>query len=187
VYTLGECIPLGTGGEDVVSRVVLYHGSFRALAALDEGEFDWIGEARETLLHELRHHLEWRANTERLEAYDWAAEQNFARANGAAFDPLFYQAGEPVAQGVYQVDDDLFIEHVVRRVPERVTVTWHGRPYSVALPASAAPPLLIELEGLPDPPAGAVFLVVRRKPRLLDLIHRTRPAHVAMAAARPDA
>ena len=40
VYTLGQCIPFDTGGAEVVSRVVLYHGSFRALAA-DRPDFDW--------------------------------------------------------------------------------------------------------------------------------------------------
>ena len=64
VYTLGECIPLPAGeaasSEGIQSRVVLYHGSFAALARLQEG-FDWREEAWETLTHELRHHLEWRA------------------------------------------------------------------------------------------------------------------------------
>src|SRR3954468_19741970 len=61
VYTLGECIPLqvevGSGLDGIQSRVVLYHGSFAALAG--NTEFDWNGEAWDTLTHELRHHLEW--------------------------------------------------------------------------------------------------------------------------------
>jgi hypothetical protein len=59
IYTLGECVPLDVGesGGDVQSRIVLYHGSFAALARLEPG-YDWRGEAWETLTHELRHHLE---------------------------------------------------------------------------------------------------------------------------------
>src|SRR5439155_1125503 len=73
-------------------------------------EFEWRHETWETLSHELRHHLEWRANVEALEAYDWAAEQNFARQEGEAFDPTFYRSGEALAPGVYKVDDDVFVE-----------------------------------------------------------------------------
>src|SRR3989454_5654608 len=49
VYTFGECIPLewSGSGADLQSRVVLYHGSFAALARL--GDFDWRAEAWETL------------------------------------------------------------------------------------------------------------------------------------------
>ena len=36
VYTLGECIPLHGSDSEIQSRAVLYHGSFRALAALDQ-------------------------------------------------------------------------------------------------------------------------------------------------------
>src|SRR5204862_4851474 len=95
VFTLGECVPLEWSGHgaDLQSRIVLYHGSFAALARLDEGDFDWRREARDTLSHELRHHLEWRANVAALEAYDWAAEQNFARRDEERFDPAFYQSG----------------------------------------------------------------------------------------------
>src|SRR5207245_6437443 len=89
VYTLGECIPLewSGNGADLQSRVVLYHGSFAALARL--GDFDWREEAWETLSHELRHQLEWRANSGALEACDSAAEQNFELPAGHAFAPLF--------------------------------------------------------------------------------------------------
>src|SRR5262245_13300409 len=76
IYTMGECIPMDVGGDS--SRVVLYHGSFAALAR-ERDDFDWRGEAWETLTHELRHHLEWKAQAQDLEEYDWAAEQGFAR------------------------------------------------------------------------------------------------------------
>ena len=40
VYTLGECIPLewSGNGADLQSRVVLYHGSFAALARLGDSD-----------------------------------------------------------------------------------------------------------------------------------------------------
>jgi len=96
VYTLGECVPLewSGNGADLQSRIVLYHGSFAALARL--GDFDWRTEAWETLAHELRHHLEWRAHVSRLEAYDWAAEENFRRHEGQPFDPEIHEAVDTV-------------------------------------------------------------------------------------------
>ncbi|HEY6807780.1 MAG TPA: hypothetical protein VI160_03240, partial [Gemmatimonadales bacterium] len=116
VYTLGECVPLewSPGGADLQSRVILYYGSFDALARQAPG-FDWRGEAWETLTHELRHHLEWRANDAALEAYDWAGEQNFARHEGKPFDPVFYRSGERRAPGAWQVDDDFFLELPAQR------------------------------------------------------------------------
>src|SRR5213594_2491471 len=82
VYTLGECVPLewSGNGADLQSRVVLYHGSFAALARV--GDFDWRDQAWEARAHELRHHLEVRASPRSPEAYDWAAGQNFARQEG---------------------------------------------------------------------------------------------------------
>src|SRR5947207_13890995 len=87
VYTLCECVPLewSGNGADLQSRIVLYYGSFAALARL--GDFDWRTEAWETLAHELRHHLEWRAHVSRLEADDWAAEGDFTAQGGPTFRP----------------------------------------------------------------------------------------------------
>ena len=175
VYTLGECIPLEWSGHgaDLQSRIVLYHGSFAALARLDEGDFDWRREARDTLSHELRHHLEWRANVAALEAYDWAAEQNFARRDGEPFDPAFYQSGEQVAPGVYKVDDDVFLEwDGGRGTGDGYEVQWHGRRYRVAAGADARPPLFLVLEGLLTPPAGEAVLVIPRRPSLFDIWRR---------------
>jgi len=178
VYTLGECIPLewsGTGG-DLQSRVVLYHGSFAALARL--GELDWREEAWETLAHELRHHLEWRANARALEAYDWAAEENFKRHEARPFDPTFYRSGEAIAEGVYKVDDDVFIERERGAGSrEQVEVTWHGRRYRVTLPSFSRSPTFFRLEGLDEPPPGDAILVLPRRSTVLDLFHRS-PAPV---------
>ena len=68
IYTMGECISLEVNAADdqPSSRVVLYHGSFAALAG-ERDDFDWQTEAWETLTHELRHHLESRARERGLE------------------------------------------------------------------------------------------------------------------------
>ena len=163
IFTLGHCIPFHAGEtgapDEIQSRVVLYHGSFRALAELD-ADFDWRTEAWETLTHELRHHLEWRAREGALEAFDEAAEQNFARTDGEPFDPLFHLSGESVADAVYQVDDDFFLDHVVRRLPDRLEFAWHGRPYRAVMPAGATLPAFLSVEGvatlLPGEPGPGV-------------------------------
>ena len=180
VYTLGECIPLewsGTGA-DLQSRVVLYHGSFAALAR--HGDFDWREEAWETLAHELRHHLEWRAHVGALEAYDWAVAENFKRHEGQPFDPFFYRSGEEVAPGVYKVDDDVFLERAtgnVQRGGAAVEGVWHGRRYRVPVPAvDRRATLFLTLAGLSEPPPGEVILVLPRVPSLLDLFRRSAGA-----------
>jgi Zincin-like metallopeptidase len=173
IYTLGECIPLpGTAGEGVdaiQSRVVLYHGSFSALARLTPG-FDWRQEAWETLSHELRHHLEWRARAPELEQLDWAVEQNFARHDGESFDPGFHLDGEPLGEGRWRVDDDVFIDRVVGRLEPVVEASWGGRDYRVSVPAEATLPAFLTLEGVAEPPEGDLVLVLRRKPGVLSLL-----------------
>jgi hypothetical protein len=167
IYTLGECIPLewSGSGADLQSRVVLYHGSFQALARLaGPGEFDWREEAWETLTHELRHHLEWRANHKALEDYDWAAEQNFARHEGEAFDPAFYRSGEAIAEGVWKVEDDVFVEGEAG-AGSREPLIWHGRGYRLPLLAPSRAVRFVVLEGLQEPPPGDAVLVVRPKRR----------------------
>jgi hypothetical protein len=185
IYTLGECVPLDVGesGGDVQSRIVLYHGSFAALARLEPG-YDWRGEAWETLTHELRHHLEWRARAPDLESYDEAAEQNFARHDGEPFDPGFYLDGEAAAPGVYAVDDDYFIDRLVRELPPELTFRWHGARYVAPVPAGATLPAFLTIEGLDEPPPGDLVLALRRRPRLRDLFRRA-PTFQATVTARP--
>ncbi|MGH7674647.1 MAG: metallopeptidase family protein [Gemmatimonadales bacterium] len=184
VYTMGECIPLdwSGGGADLQSEIVLYHGSFAALAR--QGDFDWREQAWETLSHEMRHHLEWRARVDALEALDWAAEQNFARHDGQPFDPTFYRSGERVTDGIYKVDDDVFIE----REPgtgkrDASDVVWHGRRYRVRLPADVRPPVFLSLDGLDEPPPGEAVLVFPARSSLRQLFRRGR---VSTAAVRVE-
>jgi Zincin-like metallopeptidase len=176
IFTLGECDPLpmevGSGVEGLQSRIVLYHGSFAALARLQEG-FDWRREAWETLTHELRHHLEWRARAPDLEDFDWAVEHNFARQEGEQFDPTFFLSGELEPGGNYRVEDDVFIDQIVRSVPASVSFTWQGRTYSVPIPGDAELPCFLIVEGVTDPPEGDLVLVLRRKPGVRDLFGHT--------------
>jgi hypothetical protein len=180
VFTMGECVPLPIvtldegGDESESSRIVLYHGSFAALAQLDDG-FDWEEEAWETLTHELRHHLEWRAGTNDLETYDRAAEQNFARRDGEPFDPGFYLDGEKLAHWVYQVDGDTFIDRRVSELPDEVEFEWHGLTYRVTPPADAALPAFLILSGVDEPPARELVLVLRRRPGLRSLLKPGEP------------
>ncbi|HKP29286.1 MAG TPA: metallopeptidase family protein [Gemmatimonadales bacterium] len=163
VYTLGECIPLPATADDVdsiQSRVVLYHGSFQALGGTDP-EFDWREEAWETLTHEIRHHLEWRARAPALEALDAAAEANFARQDGQAFDPTFYRDGEEIAPGIFRVEDDYFLE--LRPEGQAARFTWHGRAWIAELPEGIAAPAFLTVHGLEEPPPGALVVVIPRR------------------------
>ena len=67
VVRLGEYTDPGppsvfASGISLGRHIALYYGSFAAVANSDPG-FDWEAQAWETLLHELRHHVEslaWR-------------------------------------------------------------------------------------------------------------------------------
>lgn len=187
IFTLGECIPLPAtddSAEGVQSRIVLYHGSFRAIASMQE-DFDWRAEAWETLTHEIRHHLEWRARVPDLEAYDEACEQNFARHEGEPFDPMFYRGGERMADGVFKVEEDVFFERRLARVPPEVTFPWHGRDHRVPIPRGLTLPLFLSLEGLEPDPSGEVVLALHRR-SLLGALFRRNPVTRSVAEAIPD-
>lgn len=184
VWTLGECIPLPTTDPDprtFHSRIVLYFGSFRALAE-DAGKFDWEEETWETLTHEVRHHVEWKARVPDLEAFDLAAEANFARQAGHPFDPLFYRDGVPRPDGSYQVDDDIFVERLVSTVPSSLELRWAGVDYRIAPPAGASLPAFLQVEGVPHAPPGELVLVLRHRTRIRDAFRRV-PVFVAMVEA----
>ena len=194
VYTLGECVPHsfgapGEGGAELRSSVLLHYGSFAALAAEAPG-FDWREEAWETLTHEVRHHLEWRADAAALEAFDDAAEANYARHDGEPFEPLFFQDGERLAPGVTKVEDDVFVDRpLARRAWRRcggsgIPVEWHGRTWRVTLPAQVPDVLFVTLLGLEPEPVGEVVLVVRRKPGLRDVWRKPDVGQVEVKVER---
>jgi hypothetical protein len=187
IYTLGECVPhsFGAPGEadaELHSTVQLHYGSFAALAA-SEADFDWRHEAWETLLHEVRHHLEWRARAAALEALDEAVEANYARQDREPFEPLFFLSGERVAPAVTKVEDDVFVDRPLRRAAWRraagttVPVDWHGRTYRVALPVRLPDVLFLTLDGMEPPPAGDLVLVLRRRPGWRDVFRRPEVGH----------
>ena len=191
IYTMGECVPHvfgapGDEGAQLRSTIYLHHGSFAALAAGD-ASFDWRHETWETLTHEVRHHLEWRANEAALEAFDDAVEADYARQEGEPFDPLFFQGGERVAPGVTKVEDDVFLDLPLgRRAWRRAGGTslefgWHGRTYRIALPDRVPDVLFITVDGVEPEPAGELVLVVRRKPGWRDVFRRPDVGHVSLA------
>ena len=182
IWTLGECVPhtFGSpddGGPGLRSTVYLHYGSFAALAE-DEPGFDWREEAWETLTHEVRHHLEWRAHAAALEAFDDAVEANFARGEDEPFPPLFFLDGERIAPRVTKVEDDVFIDHPLGRRAWRraaggtVAVPWHGREYAVTLPARLPDILFVTVTGVSPEPTGELVVVVRRKAGLRDVFRR---------------
>lgn len=190
VYTLGECIPLptptaGSSVEAVQSRVVLYFGSFAAVAR-DNPDFNWRTEAWETLVHEIRHHVEWRAGAPNLEDMDEAVEANYARLAGERFDPAFYQAGEQISEGVFQVEDDYFIEATVGEIPAAVEFDWNGVKYQVNVPAGLTPPIFVSALGLDDPPAGEVVVVVLARRQWWQVFRPEAPAQLELPARRVD-
>jgi predicted Zn-dependent protease with MMP-like domain len=114
-YVLGECHhhPDLIGDSPLHSSVVLYYGSFAALERRDPS-FDVDDEIRETVLHEVQHHLEDAAGVDRLADLDWAEDQNDRRAQELPHDDLFWRAGQQLSEGVFRVGSDLFVEVEMR-------------------------------------------------------------------------
>ena len=155
-FTLGECLtetyPSDFGGPDTIrSAVVLYYGSFRALALDDDG-FDWRDEIHETILHELQHHLEHLADEDELDDLDHAVEAQYQRSEGRPFDPLFFRGGEQIAEHTYRVEDDVFIELRARSTADfEAGFRWQDTDYRVSIPESDADVLFVIVDAdMPD-------------------------------------
>lgn len=168
IFTLGECLtehyPSDFGGPGTIrSLVVLYHGSFQALARRSE-EWDWEHEIWETITHEIQHHLESLAADDRLEMQDFVEDQNFARRQGEPFDPFFYRDANPFAPGAYEVDGDLFVELRVddaRAGPgERLEVEVEGERIAFARPDPLGDPHYLTLAGVDGAVEGSDLVVV---------------------------
>lgn len=168
-FTLGECVtetyPSEFGGPDTTrSAVVLYHGSFAQVADEDD-EFPWAGEIEETILHELQHHLEHLAEDDALADLDYAVEENFKRAQGEPFDPLFFRAGVAVSEDVFRVDEDVFIAFESESSEASdFDFDWTGSRYRIRIPKSDADVLFIVIEQqLPEVTGELCVVRVHRK------------------------
>ena len=155
VLTMGECLTQAfhsewQGPETTRSRVVLYYGSFRRMAE-DQPDFDWEGELWETLTHELQHHLESLADEDALEAVDYAVDESFKRERGDPFDPWYFQWGEPVGEGVYRVDEEVYIERVLTEEEfdsvEEIDFTWKDQSYRLPRPQEQGDVHFIAVDG----------------------------------------
>lgn len=168
IYTLGECLteqyPSEFGGAgEVRSVVVLYYGSFLALSRLDDG-FDWEGELYETLMHEVRHHLESLATEDELEEIDYAEEQNFRRREGERFDPAFYRAGVRRAEREWEVDGDFFLEvPVTRRGDDSIEVTRGERRLLLQRPQPLGDMHFLTVEEWSDDDHEVVAVLIARR------------------------
>ena len=155
VLTMGECLTQAfnsewQGPETTRSRVVLYYGSFRRMAE-DQPDFDWEGELWETLTHELQHHLESLADEDALEATDYAVDESFKREQGEPFDPWYFQWGEPVGEGVYRVEDEVYIERILTEEEfdrmEGIEFTWENQSYRLPRPQELGDVHFIVVDG----------------------------------------
>lgn len=161
VFTLAECLPEEWpsqygGPDDSCSHLVLYHGSFQALAKLDP-TFDWELELHETILHELLHHREASAGEHGLETFDWAVEQNQRRHAGKSFDPAFYRALPSGTDGTVRIESDIFVESCAGRRREEARFGWRGRSYSLRVPPNERP-AFVRVRNLAR---GRLWVVVR--------------------------
>lgn len=159
---MGECIteqwPDGISGAETRSIVVLFHGSFQALADGDPA-FDWEGEMWETLLHELLHHREAAANEDGLELFDRAVEQDYLRQLGRPFDPTFYRPLPCDPDGVVRIESEIFVESVVPARSRDAAFEWRGETYSVAIPPDGDPLFV----SVPNLAGGRLWVVVWRR------------------------
>ncbi len=188
IWTLGECITEGApvdfpGPDDLRSFVVLYHGSFERIAERSE-DFDYETEIWNTITHEIRHHIEFRAEEDALEVQDYAEEQNFARRDGRPFDTFFFRTGVPHGPGAYEVDGDLFVEIPVdprETAPgEVLPVRWNRGEESVPRPDRLGDVHFLTLDEH-EWPRGDLVAVLARRRGPLDTLWRTftgRPAEV---------
>ncbi|HSJ07163.1 MAG TPA: hypothetical protein VK936_10690 [Longimicrobiales bacterium] len=192
VYTMGECVteayPSAFGDADTIrSLVVLYYGSFFRLSRIDT-DFDWRGELWETLTHELQHHLESLAADDALVGMDYAADENFKRYEGEAFDPLFFRQGVP-EDGWTRVDDEYFREYSPADGP-LLHFEWRGGRYVADAPEPGAEVTFCTVvDGVADPPSALVLVVVVRRGLLASLQGLLRGGAARVAdidvAARP--
>ncbi len=179
VYTLGECLTRSypsdwQGPETLRSLLLLYHGSFAALAR-SRPEFDWEGELWETITHELRHHLESLAAEDTLEGVDYAMDHEHRRYAGEPFDPFYYRAGDKRDEGVYRVEGASYLElempvatgdaaaaamsSATMAATVNMTFEWRGATYETPVPSTDADVLYLDVF-FPEPATAEVLTLV---------------------------
>ena len=156
VLLLGECAtsPLSQLAQEEAFRstVHLYYGSFVDLAKGDPA-FDMEAELRETIEHEIQHHIEDRAGVKALADEDDLFESHARFKAGLEVAPGWYRRGEQLAPRVWSVDLDVFVELPLRqrefkaRRGTTLTLQVLGEPLEVELPADADPE---EIYTVPD-------------------------------------
>lgn len=174
LFTLGLCtddeLTRLTDPEAMRSRVHLYHGSFAAIGRREPG-FDWEGELRETILHEIRHHIEDRAGLLDLRIEDALADALARFHQGEEPPEGWYRHGERMEPDVWRVEDDLFVElHLrpaemaaLRGTTAHLTVL--DEPFEAEIPEDVEPGEILSYSGAGlDRPGGGwgdLQLVVR--------------------------
>jgi hypothetical protein len=156
IVTLGECetSPLSqmTGEEAFRSIVHLYYGSFAEQAESDP-TFDMEEELKETIEHEIQHHIEDRAGVKALEEEDDLFEAHARFRAGLEVPEGWYRAGEELAPGLWAVDLDLFLDLDLRAKEfaalkgKPLELTVLDQPLEVELPADAEPDEVFTVEG----------------------------------------
>jgi hypothetical protein len=173
-YTLGQCAavprfgdPLD-GGGDHLSTIFLYYGSFVACSMRDP-DFDVEAEIRETVRHEIRHHIEDRAGAPDLRNEDLAEEQDERRRQGMAFRAGYHRLGERVGEGLWRIHADLFLEvllsprEVARARAEGLGVRWAGSTLRIDPAGLARLPAYVPFEGEGEEGRGDLVVVVRNE------------------------
>ncbi len=177
-WTLGMCYtepyPSGYSGPDTTrSFLALFHGSFVNVSDQNE-DFDWEGEIWETITHELRHHLEFLASDDALEGVDYAMEEAFKREGGKPFDPWYYQAGEEVRPGIFEVEYDVYLERPWRKGEiegnDEIVFEWEGNSYTIPVPDLLGDLHYVRVEGIPI--AGWYHVVLVREIPFLERMQR---------------
>lgn len=171
IWTLGVCetesYPSEWMGPETTRSVVrLFYGSFQQLARQDP-DFDWPAEIHETVEHEVRHHLEWLAGGDDLGDVDEAMDESFKRFEGLSWDPWFFQKGDRIADGVFAVEDQVFLEVSLSPAEfERlthVTFSWEDQEWQIARPASLGDLHFVLIEGIETRVPRLEIVLVRRR------------------------
>ena len=172
IYTLGFCdtesYPSDWVGPETTRSVIrVFYGSFRKLAALDP-DFDWEAEIYETVEHEVRHHLEWLAGEDALEDVDYVLDESYKRGHGEAWDPWYWQRGEPAGHGTYVAEDQVYVERELTTdefdEARAIVFHWGGDRYAVDRPHEQGDLHFVWVsEGVDRPPPFLELVLVRKR------------------------